>query len=57
MRRPRLPALTLQNELGYLTINSQPPVDGADSKDPTFGWGPKHGYVYQKVRPCRARAS
>ncbi len=37
------------NELGYLTINSQPAVDGAPSDDPTYGWGPKNGYVYQKV--------
>lgn len=38
------------NEQGWLTINSQPRVDGAKSSDPAYGWGPKHGYVYQKVR-------
>ena len=38
------------NELGFLTINSQPAVDGASSDDPVHGWGPSHGYVYQKVR-------
>jgi methylenetetrahydrofolate reductase (NADPH) len=38
------------NELGYLTINSQPAVDGVKSSDAVHGWGPKNGYVYQKVR-------
>lgn len=38
------------NEAGFLTINSQPRVDGAKSSDPAYGWGPKNGYVYQKVR-------
>jgi methylenetetrahydrofolate reductase (NADPH) len=38
------------NQLGFLTINSQPAVHGAKSEDPTFGWGPANGYVYQKVR-------
>ncbi|GAA6035646.1 hypothetical protein JCM8097_004945 [Rhodosporidiobolus ruineniae] len=37
------------NEMGFLTINSQPRVDGAPSNDPAFGWGPLHGYVYQKA--------
>jgi methylenetetrahydrofolate reductase (NADPH) len=37
------------NELGFLTINSQPAVDGAPSDDPLFGWGHPNGYVYQKV--------
>ncbi len=41
--------LAKMNELGYLTINSQPAVDGAPSNDPTHGWGPKNGYVYQKA--------
>jgi methylenetetrahydrofolate reductase (NADPH) len=35
--------------MGFLTINSQPAVDGARSDDKTFGWGPSNGYVYQKV--------
>jgi methylenetetrahydrofolate reductase (NADPH) len=39
------------NEMGYLTINSQPAVNGARSNDKTFGWGPPNGYVYQKVIP------
>lgn len=37
------------NSLGYLTINSQPSVDGVPSNDSVFGWGPKNGYVYQKA--------
>ena len=28
------------NELGFLTINSQPAVDGVRSDDKTHGWGP-----------------
>ncbi|WFD33066.1 methylenetetrahydrofolate reductase [NAD(P)H] [Malassezia sp. CBS 17886] len=37
------------NAQGYLTINSQPAVDGARSDDPVHGWGPRDGYVYQKA--------
>ncbi|KAA1469021.1 methylenetetrahydrofolate reduct [Dentipellis sp. KUC8613] len=37
------------NELGFLTINSQPAVDGARSDDKVFGWGPSNGYIYQKA--------
>jgi len=37
------------NELGFLTINSQPAVNGARSDDPAVGWGPSNGYVYQKA--------
>lgn len=37
------------NRLGFLTINSQPAVNGARSDDPMFGWGPSNGYVYQKA--------
>lgn len=36
------------NKRGFLTINSQPSVNGVRSSDPVFGWGPKNGYVYQK---------
>ncbi|RKP22569.1 methylenetetrahydrofolate reductase-domain-containing protein, partial [Syncephalis pseudoplumigaleata] len=36
------------NQRGYLTINSQPSVNGVKSSDRMFGWGPKNGYVYQK---------
>lgn len=37
------------NGLGFLTINSQPAVNGLRSDDKTFGWGPSNGYVYQKA--------
>jgi hypothetical protein len=37
------------NQAGYLTINSQPRVNGAPSNDATFGWGRPGGYVYQKA--------
>lgn len=36
------------NRLGFLTINSQPRVNGAPSDHQTFGWGGSGGYVYQK---------
>jgi methylenetetrahydrofolate reductase (NADPH) len=36
------------NRRGFFTINSQPPVNGAKSNHPVYGWGPAHGYVYQK---------
>jgi len=41
--------LARMNELGFLTINSQPAVNGARSDDKVFGWGPSNGYVYQKA--------
>ncbi|KAJ1654780.1 methylenetetrahydrofolate reductase (NAD(P)H) met13 [Dispira simplex] len=41
--------LTRMNQAGYLTVNSQPAVNGVSSSDPMYGWGPKHGYVYQKA--------
>jgi methylenetetrahydrofolate reductase (NADPH) len=37
------------NALGFLTINSQPAVNGVRSDDKMFGWGPSNGYVYQKA--------
>ncbi|TVY48767.1 Methylenetetrahydrofolate reductase 1 [Lachnellula cervina] len=37
------------NKRGFLTINSQPAVDGVKSSDPVYGWGPANGYVYQKA--------
>lgn len=37
------------NDLGFLTINSQPAVNGVPSHDNVFGWGPSNGFVYQKV--------
>jgi methylenetetrahydrofolate reductase (NADPH) len=37
------------NQLGFLTINSQPAVNGVRSDDKKVGWGPANGYVYQKA--------
>jgi methylenetetrahydrofolate reductase (NADPH) len=37
------------NKRGFLTINSQPAIDGVKSSDPVYGWGPNNGYVYQKA--------
>jgi len=44
-----LKPLASLNHHGYLTINSQPRVNGAASEDANFGWGPAGGYVYQKA--------
>lgn len=41
--------LAKMNRLGFLTINSQPAVNGVRSDDKIFGWGPSNGYVYQKA--------
>ena len=35
--------LAEMNSKGYMTINSQPAVDGARSDDKIHGWGPKDG--------------
>eukprot|EP01134_Creolimax_fragrantissima_P008079 CFRG8079T1 len=37
------------NMYGFMTINSQPRVNGVPSSDPVFGWGPLDGVVYQKA--------
>ncbi|KAJ5599278.1 hypothetical protein N7450_000345, partial [Penicillium hetheringtonii] len=37
------------NRRGFLTINSQPAVNGVKSSHPVYGWGPKNGFVYQKA--------
>lgn len=37
------------NARGLFTICSQPQVNGENSSHKTFGWGPAHGYVYQKA--------
>ncbi len=37
------------NRAGFLTINSQPQVNGASSEDKDVGWGKKNGIVYQKA--------
>ena len=43
------PELLDLNMRGFLTINSQPAVNGVKSSHPTHGWGPLGGYVYQKA--------
>ncbi|KAF3912802.1 hypothetical protein AA313_de0200864 [Arthrobotrys entomopaga] len=37
------------NSKGWWTVASQPAVNSARSNDPTFGWGPKNGFVFQKA--------
>ena len=37
------------NRKGYLSINSQPAVNGEKSDHPLFGWGGAGGRVYQKA--------
>lgn len=37
------------NLKGFLTINSQPAVNGERSDSPSVGWGGPGGYVYQKA--------
>ncbi|KAI1810072.1 methylenetetrahydrofolate reductase 2 [Poronia punctata] len=37
------------NEQGLWTVASQPAVNGLRSEDPTFGWGPRHGFIFQKA--------
>ncbi|KAI9910002.1 hypothetical protein PsorP6_010785 [Peronosclerospora sorghi] len=37
------------NANGFLTINSQPRVNGVSSSDPSVGWGGDHGVVFQKA--------
>ena len=54
-------SFTIQEELaalnrkGFLTINSQPAVNGVPSSDKVFGWGGKGGHCYQKVGVVRNR--
>ena len=33
----------------WWTVGSQPAVDGCDSSDPTYGFGPSDGYIFQKA--------
>jgi len=37
------------NRKGFLTINSQPAVNGVPSDNLQFGWGGPNGFVYQKA--------
>eukprot|EP01132_Coremiostelium_polycephalum_P010947 gene10947-13406_t len=41
--------LVFLNSNGFLTINSQPAVNGLPSTDKSYGWGGKNGFVYQKA--------
>merc|ERR1711985_28484 len=41
--------LIKMNDLGLVTINSQPRVNASLSTDPYVGWGPSGGFVYQKA--------
>lgn len=34
---------------GWWSVASQPAVNGVKSTDSVYGWGPKNGYVFQKV--------
>ena len=42
-------ALIDMNQIGCLTINSQPSVNGEKSNNDKYGWGPENGRVYQKA--------
>ena len=44
-----LKPLAAINHCGFLTINSQPRVNGVPSADEAFGWGPAGGFVFQKA--------
>lgn len=37
------------NSKGWWSLASQPAVNGLRSSDPTFGWGPQNGFVFQKA--------
>lgn len=37
------------NSQNWWTVGSQPSVDGIESTDPTFGFGPRLGYIFQKA--------
>ncbi|KAK3373824.1 methylenetetrahydrofolate reductase-domain-containing protein [Lasiosphaeria ovina] len=37
------------NSKGWWSLASQPAVNGLRSNDPTFGWGPQNGFVFQKA--------
>ncbi|KAG9255287.1 methylenetetrahydrofolate reductase-domain-containing protein [Emericellopsis atlantica] len=43
------PHLLQLNSKGWLTVASQPAVNGLRSSDATFGWGPSNGFVFQKA--------
>jgi hypothetical protein len=37
------------NAKGWWSVASQPAVNGIKSNDGIFGWGPRNGFVFQKV--------
>jgi methylenetetrahydrofolate reductase (NADPH) len=43
------PELLQLNSKGWWTVASQPTVNAIRSMDPTFGWGPQNGFVFQKA--------
>lgn len=43
------PHLLRLNSKGWWTVASQPAVNSVRSSDPTFGWGPSNGFVFQKA--------
>ncbi len=42
-------SLVKLNSRGWLTLASQPAVNGLRSSDSVFGWGPNNGFVFQKA--------
>lgn len=45
----RLNAPRCEGGKSWWTVGSQPAVDGCDSADATFGFGPPGGYIFQKA--------
>lgn len=45
----RLNAPRSKGGKNWWTVGSQPAVDGCDSTDPTYGFGPQGGYIFQKA--------
>ncbi|KAK0392423.1 hypothetical protein NLU13_1918 [Sarocladium strictum] len=43
------PHLLKMNTKGWWTVASQPAVNGERSSHETYGWGPQHGFVFQKA--------
>lgn len=43
------PHLLKMNTKGWWTVASQPAVNGERSSHATYGWGPQHGFVFQKA--------
>ncbi|EGC34903.1 methylenetetrahydrofolate reductase [Dictyostelium purpureum] len=41
--------LVFLNKNGFLTINSQPAINGVPSTDKQHGWGGKNGFIYKKA--------